>query len=339
MSAQATILTPSTESHAPLFLRALSGQTSADFARLRPSAFRTSSKASTKGHEEPKESHDIKDEENVQDVEATKEEPVEDKTENKVDPKVEATVSSIMEILETFSLHQKGNDEFLGRDSFSSLVREHVEAKRSVPMVLPAFPFKSINKEEKVIGTKPDLGEELALDRLNDLCQQIRKVHEPGAHILIAPDGACYNDLLDITDDDLWDYGVTLRKMVDDKGYSCISFIRFMELLGFATPDEEMTKERFVELLEPSRKALMERYGQGVDPKKLIQEDDDYMMTYRGYSKFLEKDLAFSSLREPGMSGTKWKGKVRDTAKTMIGRGVVSFPYSPDYALHFTSLF
>jgi len=109
------------------------------------------------------------------------------------DPKLDQTVARIMDILETFSLQQQGNDVFLGRDVFSPRVRRHVTAGRTVPMVLPAFPAKSINRVDKVLGTMPDLGEELALDRLSDLCSKIKKIYPPGAMVLIATDGACYN--------------------------------------------------------------------------------------------------------------------------------------------------
>jgi hypothetical protein len=109
------------------------------------------------------------------------------------DPELDRTVARIMDILETFSLRQQGNDVFLGRDVFSPRVRRHVTAGHTVPMVLPAFPAKSINRVDKVLGTMPDLGEELALDRLNDLCSRIAKIYPPGAMVLIATDGACYN--------------------------------------------------------------------------------------------------------------------------------------------------
>ena len=102
-------------------------------------------------------------------------------------------VSKVMDILESFALQQRGNDVFYGRDVFSPRTKLHVAAGRVIPMVLPAFPAKSINTVDKVMGPMPDFGEELALDRLNDLCTRVRKVYPPGAEVLIATDGACYN--------------------------------------------------------------------------------------------------------------------------------------------------
>lgn len=103
------------------------------------------------------------------------------------------TVGLIMDTLEKFSRQQQGNSVFVGRDAFSPRVRRHVVAKRKIPMVLPAFPAKSINCVDKVLGPNPDLGEELALDRLNYLCCRIQEIYTPGAMVLIATDGACYN--------------------------------------------------------------------------------------------------------------------------------------------------
>ncbi|KAM5367387.1 hypothetical protein ACJZ2D_010032 [Fusarium nematophilum] len=237
-------------------------------------------------------------------------------------PDIDTTVTLIMDLLESFSLQQQGNDVFLGRDVFSPRVRRHVAAGRKIPMVLPAFPAKSINVVEKVLGTRPDFGEELALERLNDLCSRIQKVYMPGAMVLIATDGACYNDLTGVTDNDLWEYGVTLRQMVSEKGYRCIDFVRIMNLLGLYS-DPVISKERFISLLEPSRRELMNRYADpSFDATACIKNDPDYKMTYDGYAKFLKKDLAFGAVRESVSSGKKFKAKVHETAKAMIARGI-----------------
>ncbi|KAF4824966.1 Spore wall maturation protein DIT1 [Colletotrichum siamense] len=189
-------------------------------------------------------------------------------------------------------------------------------------MVLPAFPAKSINRVDKVLGPHPDLGEELALDRLNDLCSQIQNVYAPGARVLIATDGACYNDLTGVTDDDLWEYGAILRKMVANKGYRCIEFVRIMNLVGLHD-DSTITKERFISLLDPSRQELMRRYvDPDFDANLCIKTDPDYKMTFDGYAKFLKKDLAYGPIRNSAISGKKYKAKVHETAKAMIARGV-----------------
>lgn len=235
---------------------------------------------------------------------------------------INKTVDSIMDILESFSRKQKGNTVFVGREVFSPRVRRHVAARRTIPMVLPAFPAKSINRVDKVLGPSPDLGEELALARLNDLCCQIQEIYTPGAMVLIATDGACYNDLTGVTNHNLWEYGVTIRKMVAAKGYKCIEFVRIMNLLGLHA-EPEITKEQYIALLEPSRQQLMERYGDPhFDANACIKSDPDYKLTFDGYAKFLKKDLAYGPIRDAALTSKKYKSKVHETAKIMIARGV-----------------
>lgn len=122
--------------------------------------------------------------------------------------------------------------------------------------------------------------------------------------------------------------------MVAEKGYgSNIEFVRIMNLLGLHK-EPAITKERFMELLEPARRELMKRYSRpDFDANECIKNDPDYKLTYDGYSKFLKNDLKYSSIRNACLSGKKFKAKVHETAKEMIARGVVSVSYSELFSL------
>lgn len=134
-------------------------------------------------------------------------------------------------------------------------------------------------------------------------------------------------DLTGVTNSNLWQYGVTLRQMVAEKGHDCIKFVRIMDLLGLSSEGSAMSKEKYMDLLEPSRRELMSRYGDpNFDANACIKNDPDYKSTYDGYAKFLKKDLAYGAIRDSVMSGKKFKAKVHETAKAMIARGVVSTP-------------
>ena len=112
--------------------------------------------------------------------------------------------------------------------------------------------------------------------------------------------------------------------MVVAKQYKCIDFVRIMNLLGLHN-DSQITKERFISLLEPSREKLECVYGDpNFDANACIKNDPDYKMTYDGYAKFLKKDLAHGVIRSSVQSGKKYKAKIHETAKAMIARGVVS---------------
>lgn len=80
-----------------------------------------------------------------------------------------------------------------GAENFVPVVRRFVTAGERIEACLPAFPFKSANKEYKVLGKLPDKAEELALDRLNSICRRIQEIYPPGARITIISDGITYN--------------------------------------------------------------------------------------------------------------------------------------------------
>lgn len=83
-----------------------------------------------------------------------------------------------------------------GSTQFLSVIDRFVAAGTRVEACLPAFPFKSANRVYKVLGTLPDRAEELALERLNDMCLRIREVYPPGACVTIISDGITYNGRL-----------------------------------------------------------------------------------------------------------------------------------------------
>lgn len=103
----------------------------------------------------------------------------------------------ILNIVERYGSHDRTTvaGEWLGRSSFTPRVQTHVFANRIIPMVLPAFPMKSNNRMDKVLGALPDLGEELGLARLVNLCRDIKAVYAPGAMVVIVTDGICYNGI------------------------------------------------------------------------------------------------------------------------------------------------
>ena len=104
--------------------------------------------------------------------------------------------TKILDIIFEYALN-KFNDSMeklaLGRSKFLLVINQFVATRSLVEMCLPAFPFKSANKVSKVFGILPDKAEELALERLNDMCQRIRNVYSPGAKLTIISDGLVYN--------------------------------------------------------------------------------------------------------------------------------------------------
>lgn len=101
---------------------------------------------------------------------------------------------AILRVIESYGVdYEKIGGSWKGFDSFIPIVCEQVKKQEPIRMILPAFPFKSPNSRDKVLGTLPDLGEELALFHLNGLCENIARIYEPGADVYISSDGLVYN--------------------------------------------------------------------------------------------------------------------------------------------------
>jgi pyoverdine/dityrosine biosynthesis protein Dit1 len=104
-----------------------------------------------------------------------------------------AKAREILHIAEDYSLNYQRTGVWDGFDTFLPVVQGQVERKESIKMLLPGFPFKSPNNKTKVLGVLPDLGEELALKRLDGIASAIEAVYEHGAEVHITSDGLVYN--------------------------------------------------------------------------------------------------------------------------------------------------
>ncbi|KAK2798374.1 hypothetical protein FQN51_007774 [Onygenales sp. PD_10] len=240
-------------------------------------------------------------------------------------PKTSAAVSSIIvSILEAYRMapKEKLKDPWLAKEKFLLLIKEHIEAGDVIPMVLPAFPFKSPNKSFKVLGYLPDKGEEVALAHLNGLCKSIGEVYNKGARIDIVSDGLMYNDLLGIPDDKVWAYGQALRKLAVDTGCTNINFVRLVHLLGESEMGEPLSKDQYLRDASWFRTQLHERnIPENFDVSAQILQDLDTTLTYRGYIKFLEKDLDDGTVHDASISKRQIKKRHEETARNMIVRG------------------
>lgn len=82
-----------------------------------------------------------------------------------------------------------------GRALFTQVIYRRVVRGEKIPMVLPAFPFKSPNSQAKVLGVLPDKAEEIALQCLDGLCKNIERIYAPGAELFIVSDGIVYSGM------------------------------------------------------------------------------------------------------------------------------------------------
>lgn len=80
-------------------------------------------------------------------------------------------------------------------------------------------------------------------------------------------------------------------EMAAREGSTSLKLLRVMDLLGL-TAGETTTKDMYLSMTDASRKALLEQYGRSeVEVREMLQTDEDTLLTYRGFIRFLETDL------------------------------------------------
>ena len=233
----------------------------------------------------------------------------------------------VLDIIQSYGKHlgneqnESGETEWVGRKKFTPKVMHWVKQGVAVRMIIPAFPWKSVNRMEKVIGALPDFGEELALARLDALCRHIQKVYPPGAQVHIATDGLVFNDLLGISDEDTWNYSVELMRMAASKGFHSIKITRVMDVLGLVDESQEMTKELYMSTVTEARKQLEAQFGDAYrDVRKLMKDDEDTMLTYCGFIRFLRTDLRYSTVAAHAKTSGDYRRVTKEVAMGMMMR-------------------
>ena len=231
---------------------------------------------------------------------------------------VDAKATEILRIIEKYGLNYERTGTWDGFETFLPIVKGQVERKESIKMLLPGFPFKSPNDKTKVLGKLPDLGEELALKRLDSIASAIDAVYEHGAEIHITSDGLVYNDLLGVTDETVWDFGQAVRAMADAHNLTHLSFLRLWDLLG--NTGDFKSKDYYLANAASIRQELKARFGDKAFEADMANKSTaDMHMTHTKYLEFLEQDLRFNK-RHLALDEEGKKANMADTAKEMMGR-------------------
>ncbi|KAI2627258.1 Pyoverdine/dityrosine biosynthesis protein-domain-containing protein [Hypomontagnella submonticulosa] len=243
---------------------------------------------------------------------------------------VDALASDIFDIIQRYSQHlppdtgdpSPEGSGLQGRPFFMDRIKQQLEKRQAIRMILPAFPWKSINRVDKVTGILPDLGEELALCRLNQLCEDIKTVYPLGGIVVIANDGLVFDDVVGISDEHTWAYSEGLMDMARDKGFNNIQLLRPMEIMGL-TGGASLDKELYMSLAQECRNELMAHYGRTeTEVREMMKDDPDTLLTYLGFVRFLDADLRFSPVTTAAKdtSRRQYKKKVKQVAIMMMIR-------------------
>ncbi|EGX60055.1 pyoverdine biosynthesis protein [Streptomyces zinciresistens K42] len=154
-----------------------------------------------------------------------------------------------------------------------------VRAGEPVVFTLPGFPCKSPNPA-KVLGHLPDQGERLSLRFLDTLCADIRRVHPPGARVVICSDGHVFGDLIRVPDEHIDAYADELRVLIGRSGARHLSVFDLRDVLGDLPHDAK-------------RAHVHDRHAPALDALRAeVRDDAATLALYRGITRFLVEDTA-----------------------------------------------
>lgn len=127
-----------------------------------------------------------------------------------------------------------------------------------------------------------------------------------------------------IDDAEVWDYSTAVRDILVAKELNHVNTLRIVDLLGASTSDA-LTKEEYLKNASSYRDQLVEKYGpKDFDSREAVRSDKDTCMTYRGYIKFLTKDLRHGRFAKENPNKRQFKDAIEALALKMIARGKVS---------------
>ncbi len=255
---------------------------------------------------------------------------------------VEAVTQSIVDLFDSYLRYQGKDDKWAaqGRAYFTERVRHFTAQNAQIEFCLPAFPCKSSNLD-KVTGSDPDQGEELALQRLHGFVEAIEHVYAPGAKLWVISDGHVFSDCIGVDDTDVDGYGEKLKAMNHAIGSrrgntDRIGFKSLVDLFQLATVhlDEGLeslaarlgipiidhhVRTQVTEEAELCRRVLMA----GCAPHKsavrarIDSKDAGITALYRGFSRFMLEDLEHHP-HTRGMSRSQQKKLSSKVAFEMI---------------------
>lgn len=183
-------------------------------------------------------------------------------------------------------------------------VRRFVAGNEPVHLLLPAFPAKSPNKS-KVLGSLPDMAEELALDFLEGVCREVREFYPPGARVTVCSDGRVFSDLVGVREADVTEYGREIASMLGRLGAGSLDTLNLEDL--FDLDDKDALREQLCEHYAEPLTAIEER----------VRTYERHRALFNGIHRFLFEDRL---VIEPGKSRNRLRNECRERALRVIQR-------------------
>ncbi|KAI1361229.1 Pyoverdine/dityrosine biosynthesis protein-domain-containing protein [Xylaria arbuscula] len=217
----------------------------------------------------------------------------------------EDTASKVLNVISSYGVHsERDSGSWDAFDVYLPTVTKQVASGVPIRILLPAFPFKQ-DSDSVVLGPLPDLGEELALARLQGLCDDISTVYDNGAEVLICSDGLVYHDQMGVSAEAAWEFGEALRAMAVKIEARSIKFIRLWDLLDHPSrhlqeESQEKAKAYYLEHGACIRRELLYRFGDAeFDASVALATDKAWATTHAAYVGVLAKKAAETPTESP----------------------------------------
>ena len=130
-----------------------------------------------------------------------------------------------------------------------------------------------------------------------------------------------------IDDNEVWDYSTAVRDIIESKELRHLKTMRIVDLLDHPHTNS-LNREEYLIHAGCYRRELLAKYAPvDFNASEAVRNDKDTTMTYRGYVKFLTKDLMHSRIANETQTQSnpkkKYKEAIEDLAYKMISRGKV----------------
>ncbi|WP_408096005.1 L-tyrosine/L-tryptophan isonitrile synthase family protein [Peredibacter sp. HCB2-198] len=181
-----------------------------------------------------------------------------------------------LEAVSKLSCNELTFDQFLEVPLMKQMATLMMEG-RSLKFLLPAFPAKSPSPV-KTSGALPDFGEVIALKALNEMCQKISAVYEPGAQVVICSDGRVFSDVVNVSDETIDAYSEGIQSIIREFNLNHLSTFSLEDLYP-NLPGPEL------------RDRLLWQFAKSVDEvRHQVIIDQNYQGLFNGMHKFMMED-------------------------------------------------
>ncbi|WP_299489545.1 L-tyrosine/L-tryptophan isonitrile synthase family protein [uncultured Shewanella sp.] len=122
--------------------------------------------------------------------------------------------AQLLDVLQSYLVsHEKDQFTLKGREFARQQIQYFMAQNKPLEFILPGFPCKSPNVIDKSFSAMPDLGEVLAIERLDTLCCALNEIYPHGSSVTILSDGTTFADVVHVEDEVKDQYKTALRQL------------------------------------------------------------------------------------------------------------------------------